>query len=85
MPIDINCDLGESYNAFITGKDEALLDYVTSINIACGYHAGHHSIMHQIVRSAINKMFILVHIQAILIERDLVAAIWNVAQLKFTI
>lgn len=55
MSIDINCDLGESYDAFIAGKDEELLDYVTSINIACGYHAGHHSIMHQIVRSAIRK------------------------------
>nr|WP_238542671.1 LamB/YcsF family protein [Lysinibacillus boronitolerans] len=85
MPIDINCDLGESYNAFITGKDEALLDYVTSINIACGYHAGHHSIMHQIVRSAINKNVHIGAHPAIQIERDLVAAIWNVAQLKFTI
>lgn len=55
MSIDINCDLGESYDTFIAGKDEELLDYVTSINIACGYHAGHHSIMHQIVRSAIRK------------------------------
>ncbi len=55
MPIDINCDLGESYDAFITGKDEELIDYVTSINIACGYHAGNHTIMHQTVRSAIRK------------------------------
>ena len=55
MSIDINCDLGESYDAFIAGKDEELLDYVTSINIACGYHAGHHSIMHQIVRAPFVK------------------------------
>ncbi|MGC7930758.1 MULTISPECIES: 5-oxoprolinase subunit PxpA [Lysinibacillus] len=53
--MDINCDLGESYEAFLTGRDEEILDYVTSINIACGYHAGDHSIMHQTVRNAIRK------------------------------
>ncbi|HBJ02409.1 MAG TPA: LamB/YcsF family protein, partial [Lysinibacillus sp.] len=55
MRMDINCDLGESYEAFLTGRDEEILDYVTSINIACGYHAGDHYIMHQTVRHAIGK------------------------------
>lgn len=55
MPIDINCDLAEYDDAFLTGKEEEILDYVTSINIACGYHAGHHTLMHQTVRSAIRK------------------------------
>ena len=52
MSIDINCDMGESNDAL---KDLAILDYVTSINIACGYHAGNHTIMHQTVRNAIRK------------------------------
>ncbi|WP_445480086.1 5-oxoprolinase subunit PxpA [Lysinibacillus irui] len=55
MPMDINCDIGESFEAFISGKDEEIIDYVTSINIACGYHAGDHTIMHQTIRSALRK------------------------------
>ncbi len=55
MPIDINCDMGESVDAFTLDNDEEILDYVTSINIACGYHAGNHTIMHNTVRNAIRK------------------------------
>lgn len=55
MPIDINCDMGESVDAFTLDNDEKILDYVTSINIACGYHAGNHTIMHNTVRNAIRK------------------------------
>src|ERR1700759_4277442 len=38
--IDINSDMGESFGAYQMGDDEALLGYVTSANIACGFHAG---------------------------------------------
>ena len=38
--IDLNCDLGESFGAWRLGDDEAMLDVVTSANIACGFHAG---------------------------------------------
>lgn len=38
--IDINADLGESFGAWTMGADDALLDQVTSANIACGFHAG---------------------------------------------
>jgi 5-oxoprolinase (ATP-hydrolysing) subunit A len=38
--IDLNADLGESYGAWRLGDDEALLQIVTSANIACGFHAG---------------------------------------------
>jgi UPF0271 protein len=38
--IDINCDLGESYGAFKVGNDEKIMPYITSANIACGFHAG---------------------------------------------
>ena len=38
--IDLNADLGESFGAWRMGDDDALLDVVTSANIACGFHAG---------------------------------------------
>jgi len=38
--IDLNADLGEGFGAWAMGADEALLDQVTSANIACGFHAG---------------------------------------------
>ncbi len=37
---DINCDMGESYGRFRLGNDEAVMPYITSCNIACGFHAG---------------------------------------------
>lgn len=40
MTIDLNSDLGESYGAWRMGDDTAMLDVVSSANIACGYHAG---------------------------------------------
>ncbi|MBX2878693.1 MAG: 5-oxoprolinase subunit PxpA [Granulosicoccus sp.] len=38
--IDLNADLGESYGAWSMGDDSAMLDIVSSANIACGFHAG---------------------------------------------
>ena len=44
MPsIDLNCDLGESFGAYTIGMDAEILPYVTSANIACGFHAGVHT------------------------------------------
>lgn len=46
--IDLNCDLGEGSGAWMLGDpgaDDALLDVVTSANVACGFHAGDPSIM----------------------------------------
>ncbi len=40
MRVDLNADLGESYGSWGMGDDEALLDVVTSANVACGFHAG---------------------------------------------
>ncbi|MBC3347696.1 MULTISPECIES: LamB/YcsF family protein [Pseudomonas] len=41
MPnIDLNSDLGESFGAWSMGDDAAMLDVVTSANVACGFHAG---------------------------------------------
>ena len=38
--IDLNADLGESFGTWVVGDDEAMLDVVSSANIACGFHAG---------------------------------------------
>ncbi len=38
--IDLNADLGESFGAWVLGDDEAMLEVVTSANVACGFHAG---------------------------------------------
>jgi UPF0271 protein len=43
--IDLNSDLGEGFGAYTMGDDEALLDVVTSANIACGFHGGDPVIM----------------------------------------
>ena len=36
--IDLNCDLGESFGAYTIGMDSEVLPYITSANIACGFH-----------------------------------------------
>lgn len=38
--IDFNCDLGESFGRYKLGFDEELMPYISSVNIACGFHAG---------------------------------------------
>src|SRR6266436_4747251 len=38
--VDLNADLGESFGIWRLGDDKALLEIVTSANIACGFHAG---------------------------------------------
>jgi len=43
--ITLNCDLGESYGTWVLGQDEAVMPYIDSANIACGYHAGDPSVM----------------------------------------
>ena len=50
MPvIDLNCDLGESFGAYKMGLDEDVLPYVTSANIACGFHGGDPLVMEKTV------------------------------------
>lgn len=53
--VDLNCDMGESYGAFTMGSDEIILPFVTSANIACGFHAGDPAVMKKTVRQAIAK------------------------------
>ena len=40
MQIDLNSDLGEGFGPWMMGDDGAMLDIVTTANIACGFHAG---------------------------------------------
>jgi 5-oxoprolinase (ATP-hydrolysing) subunit A len=50
--IDLNSDVGESYGAWTMGQDEALIPIVTSVNIACGAHAGDPLVMARTVALA---------------------------------
>lgn len=55
MYLDINCDMGESFGAYKMGRDEEILDYITSANIACGFHAGDQATMRKTVKMALEK------------------------------
>ena len=52
--IDLNCDLGESFGAWTMGADAAVMPYISSANIACGFHAGDPSIMRKTVSLALS-------------------------------
>jgi UPF0271 protein len=47
--IDLNCDMGESFGAWTMGDDAGVMPWITSANIACGFHAGDFSTMQQTV------------------------------------
>ncbi|KGX86869.1 LamB/YcsF family protein [Pontibacillus litoralis] len=51
--LDINCDMGESFGTYTKGRDEEILPYITSANIACGFHAGDASTMKKTVELAL--------------------------------
>lgn len=53
--IDLNADLGEGYGIYSFGHDDALLEVVTSANIACGFHAGDPQTMRRTVEKCIKK------------------------------
>jgi 5-oxoprolinase (ATP-hydrolysing) subunit A len=53
--VDINCDLGESFGRYKLGEQQEILKYVTSANIACGFHAGDPSVMRETVKLAIEN------------------------------
>ena len=50
--IDLNCDLGEGFGAWEMGNDAAMIELATSVNVACGFHAGDADIMRQTVELA---------------------------------
>lgn len=48
MPsVDLNSDLGESFGAYVIGDDAAMLELISSANIACGFHGGDPLVMHE--------------------------------------
>jgi UPF0271 protein len=53
--IDLNADLGEGFGRWILTDDDALLDIVTSANVACGFHAGDPSIMRRVCERAADR------------------------------
>jgi 5-oxoprolinase (ATP-hydrolysing) subunit A len=53
--VDLNCDLGESFGSYKIGNDKEILEYVTSANIACGFHAGDPATMRKTVKMALEK------------------------------
>lgn len=55
MRIDLNADLGEGFGVWRLGDDEALLDVITSANVACGFHAGDPITMRRICAAAAER------------------------------
>lgn len=53
--VDLNCDLGESFGTYKIGNDEVVLPYVTSVNVACGFHAGDPVVMEKTVKLALEN------------------------------
>src|SRR5215470_15779829 len=52
QPIDLNCDMGEVPEAIADGTQESLMQWLTSVNIACGGHAGDAETMEATIRQA---------------------------------
>jgi UPF0271 protein len=53
--MDLNADLGEGFGTWRLGDDDALLDLVTSANVACGFHAGDAPTMRRICAAAVDR------------------------------
>jgi UPF0271 protein len=53
--IDLNCDMGESYGAWKMGADAGVMPYISSANIACGFHAGDPATIRTTVRLAVDR------------------------------
>ncbi len=53
--IDLNCDMGEAFGNYPMPNDDILMDYITSANIACGFHAGDPEVMQHTVAMAVKK------------------------------
>lgn len=50
--VDLNSDVGESYGRYKLGHDELVMKYISSVNIACGWHAGDSLVMEDTVNLA---------------------------------
>lgn len=62
MKVDLNCDLGESFGIYRMSESSQIMKYISSANIACGFHAGDALIMRENIKLAIdNKVQIGAH------------------------
>lgn len=50
--VDLNSDMGESFGVYKLGGDEEIIQYVTTANVACGWHAGDPMVMDRVVKMA---------------------------------
>ena len=55
ISVDLNCDMGESSHNTRVGNDEAVLPFISSANIACGFHAGTPAVMRKTVVMALEN------------------------------
>ncbi len=53
--VDLNSDIGESFGSYTLGLDKEVIKFVSSVNIACGWHAGDALIMHDTVKNAVDQ------------------------------
>lgn len=60
--VDLNCDLGESFGAYTIGMDAEVIPFISSANVACGYHASDPVVMKRTVKMAVeNKVSVGAH------------------------
>lgn len=52
LSIDLNCDMGEGFSVYTIGNDEQVMPYITSANVACGFHASDPLTMSKTVKLA---------------------------------
>ena len=50
--VDLNSDMGESFGAYKLGGDAEIIQYVTTANVACGWHGGDPMVMDRVVGMA---------------------------------
>lgn len=55
LSVDLNADLGEGFGVWTLGDDDAMLDIVTSANVACGFHAGDPARLVRVCRAAAER------------------------------
>jgi UPF0271 protein len=55
VQIDLNADLGEGFGRWTLGDDDALIEVITSANVACGFHAGDPQIMRRVCERAVAR------------------------------
>jgi UPF0271 protein len=55
ITLDLNSDLGESFGRWVLGDDEAMLELVTSANVACGFHAGDPTTLRRTCTAAVER------------------------------